>query len=355
MRYKWLFILLALWVVSLTVGCSPAPAPAPLAEPPAQEAPAEAVPEPEPEPAPVPESLLNGLPIDDAYKIRRPIAVMLDNHIGARPQAGLAQADVVVEALAEGEITRYMALFQSQDPETIGSVRSARPYFVDMALGYDALYVHAGGSPQALSDIVKLGVADIDSLHEGKVTFWRRNHKKAPHNLYTSPAAVRSAASARKYRTDWKGVAQQFAYEGLPKDGTAFRQVNLRFKEPRSSDKVGYTASFTVSLSDGRMMRSVNGQAHTDENTQAPVYAENLLILQAKHKVVDSAGRLDVSIIGTGEGYYCGGGQYWPIQWQKKDPAAQLTVKLADGSPLLMKPGVLWIEIFPTDRQLVFE
>lgn len=175
---KWLLPLCLTVILGLSA-CAPPAAPAVPEPPPAPEAPAEPV-VPEPEPVPEPGSLLNGLPLEEPLKIRRPIAVMLDNHIGARPQAGLAQADVVVEALAEGEITRYMALFQSRDPETIGSVRSARPYFVDLALGYDAYYVHAGGSPQALSDIVKKRVADVDSLHEGKATFWRRNHKKAP-------------------------------------------------------------------------------------------------------------------------------------------------------------------------------
>lgn len=350
---KWLLPLCLTVILGLSA-CAPPAAPAVPEPPPAPEAPAEPV-VPEPEPVPEPGSLLNGLPLEAPLKNSRPIAVMLDNHIGARPQAGLGQADVVVEALAEGEITRYMALFQSRDPETIGSVRSARPYFVDLALGYDAYYVHAGGSPQALSDIVKKRVADVDSLHEGKATFWRRNHKKAPHNLYTSPAAVRAAAGNRGYRSEWKGIDQQFGFEGNPTGGTAFRQVNLRFKEPRSSDKVGYTAAFTVSLESGVLARSVNGQTHVDEITGEAITAGNLLILKARHRVLDSAGRLEVDLIGSGEGYYCTGGQYWPIVWEKKEPSAQLVFKLADGTPLVMKPGVLWIEVFPTNKDVVFE
>lgn len=300
-------------------------------------------------------SLLNGLPLEEPLISRRPIAVMLDNHIGARPQAGIAEADVVVEAFAEGKITRYMAIFQSTDPETVGSVRSARPYFVDIALAYDAYYVHAGGSPQALSDIVKKGVADLDSLHEGKVTFWRKSHKRAPHNLYTSPQAVRAAAASRKYRTEWNGIPQVFAYEGVPEAGTAFSHVDLLFKAPDKSDSTGYTASFTVSSENGRLMRVVNGKQQVDETSDKPVYAENLIIQLAKHHTIDSQGRLDIDLIGSGSGFYCNAGGYWPITWEKRSSDSLTEYALVDGTPLKMKPGKVWIEVFPTDRPIEFK
>lgn len=322
--------------------------PAPVASP--------TVPAADPEPI-IPEigSLLNGLPLDDVLKTRRPIAVMLDNQANARPQAGLSEADVVLEALAEGQITRYLAIFQSADPETIGPVRSARPYYIDRALEYDAYYVHAGGSMQALGDVDRKGVADLDALHEGKITFWRKNHKKAPHNLYTSPEALRNAAAARKYRTDWKGIPQVFSHEGNPVNGTAFTQVDLRFKEPGKGDSTGYTASFAVFGADRRLMRTVNGRPHQDEITQEPLYAENLIIQLASHRVIDSEGRLEVELIGSGTGYYCQGGEYWPITWQKTASDTPTVYSLADGTALRMKPGKLWIEIFPLNKTLEFK
>lgn len=304
---------------------------------------------------PVIESLLNGLPVSDDKKHTRPIAVMLDNHIGARPQAGLSEADVVVEALVEGEITRYMALFQSKYPESIGPVRSARPYFVDMAQAYDAYYVHAGGSPDALDTIVRRGIPDIDSLHEGKVTFWRKNHKKAPHNLYTSAAAVQSAANARGYRTQWIDVPMQFHEGELPSDGTAFTRVVLKFKVPGTKDKTSYTASFTADSGDGRMSRQVNGKPHVDETTDLALYAENLIIQLADHRVLDAAGRLQIELIGSGDGYYCNKGRYWPIKWYKKDSKTPVEYSYAEGSPLHMPPGMLWIEIFPANKDVLFE
>lgn len=300
-------------------------------------------------------SLLNGLPVDETVVNRRPIAVMLDNQAMARPQAGLSEADVVMEILAEGQITRYMAIFQSQDPETIGPVRSARPYYIEKAQEYDAYYVHAGGSMQALSDVVQQGVADLDALHEGKITFWRKNHKKAPHNLYTSPEALRKAASARGYRTDWKGISQQFNQLDVPAGGIAFAQVDLHYKEPGKGDPTGYTSTFNYISESQPLMRSVNGKPHLDETTQKALYAQNLIIQMAKHRVIDSEGRLEVDLIGSGEGYYCRGGKYWEITWEKKRSEAPTTYTLTDGSPLVMKPGILWVEVFPTDKVIEFK
>ncbi len=324
-----------------------APAPEETAEP---SAPAEAAPV-----VPKAESLLNGLPVDAAVKTQRPIAVMLDNQAKARPQAGLSEADVVIEALAEGEITRYMAIFQSADPETIGPVRSARPYYIDKAQEYDAYYVHAGGSEEALGDVIRQGIADLDALHEGKVTFWRKNHKKAPHNLYTSPDALRNAAAARKYRTEWQGIPQAFGKDAGPSGGTPFTQVFLHFKEPGKGDSTGYTPSFTASAADQHLMRLVNGKPHLDETTQEPLYAENLIIQIAAHRVLDSEGRLDVKLIGNGTGFYCRGGEYWPITWEKSSPDAPTAYRLDGGEPLVMKPGKVWIEVFPTKKIVEFK
>lgn len=313
-------------------------------------------PPPEPEPV-IPEvgSFLNGLPLDDQVKFRRPIAVMLDNQVKARPQAGLSEADVVIEAMAEGQITRYMAIFQSKDPQIIGPVRSARPYFIEKAMEYDAYYVHVGGSAQALSDVKKRGIADIDALREGRVTFWRKSHKKAPHNMYTSPEAIRNATAARKYKTEWDSIPQTFSNEDTPTGGTAFSQVGLHYKDPGKGDSTGYTPVFVVSQGDSRMMRSVNGKPHLDETTQEPLYAENLIIQNADHRVIDSEGRLDVDLVGDGTGFYCSAGEYWPITWTKKSPETPTVFSLVDGTPLMMKPGKLWVEIFPTKKTIEFK
>src|SRR5581483_6348891 len=110
-------------------------------------------------------STLTGLPVDPSVNKRQVTAVMIENSLDARPQSGLDQAGIVFEALAEGGVTRFMALFQDTQPDYIGPVRSARPYYIQWLLGYDAAYAHVGGSPDALNDITAWHVKDLNQFY----------------------------------------------------------------------------------------------------------------------------------------------------------------------------------------------
>ena len=131
----------------------------------------------------------------------RPIAVMIDNHSDAWPQAGLNQAYMVYEIIVEGGETRLMALFKGVDLDKIGPVRSARHYFIDYAMENDAIYVHFGQSPQAQSDIKKYDIDDINGIAEDGTTFWRVKDKYAPHNAVTSTEKLLESAKSKNYRT----------------------------------------------------------------------------------------------------------------------------------------------------------
>ena len=129
----------------------------------------------------------------------RPIAVMIDNHSGAWPQANLNKAYMVYEIVVEGGETRLMALFKGQNLEKIGPVRSSRHYFLDYALENDAIYVHHGWSPQAKSDISSLGVNNINGIQESSSNFWRVKDKSAPHNLFTSTESILKISERKGY------------------------------------------------------------------------------------------------------------------------------------------------------------
>ena len=131
----------------------------------------------------------------------RPFAVMIDNHSDAWPQAGLKNAYMVYEIIAEGGETRLMALFKGVNVEKIGPVRSARHYFIDYAMENDAIYVHFGQSPQAESDIKKFSINDINGIAEDGTTFWRTKDKAAPHNALTSTEKLLKSAKSKKYKT----------------------------------------------------------------------------------------------------------------------------------------------------------
>lgn len=141
-------------------------------------------------------STLTGVQVDPVLNKRGVTAVMIENSLDARPQSGLLDAGVVYEAIAEGGITRFMALFQEGQPSYIGPVRSARPYYVEWLAPYGATYAHAGGSPEAISLISTLGIKDMDHGANGN-SYTRVDTRFAPHNLYTSMANL-DAIRAKK-------------------------------------------------------------------------------------------------------------------------------------------------------------
>lgn len=121
---------------------------------------------------------------------KKPVtAIMIENSVDARPQSGLYDADMVVEAVAEGGISRFVALYQQGNPASIGPIRSARPYYVEIARTFDAAFVHAGGSPDGLQRITGLGVKDM-SAFEDNGTYVRTEDRAAPHNLYSAMSNI---------------------------------------------------------------------------------------------------------------------------------------------------------------------
>ena len=131
----------------------------------------------------------------------RPIAVMIDNHKSAWPQAGLNDAYLVYEIIVEGGETRLMPVFKGVNLEKIGPVRSSRHYFLDYALENGAIYVHYGGSPQAETDIKKLKVNNINGIAQSAKDFWRVKDKKSPHNAVTSTKNILQMAEEKGYKT----------------------------------------------------------------------------------------------------------------------------------------------------------
>ena len=138
-------------------------------------------------PKQIEKKIVKKLKIVDENSKTRPIAVMINNNHQAWPHAGLDDAYITYEIIAEGGITRIMAVFKDKDTAKIGSVRSSRPYYLDYALENDAIYVHYGWSEDAKSDISSLGVDNINGMTDTN-TFWRDTSlkKASEHTAFTS-------------------------------------------------------------------------------------------------------------------------------------------------------------------------
>lgn len=282
-----------------------------------------------------------------------PVAIMLDNNSLARPQSGLALADFIYEAPVEGGATRLMAIMNLNKTEVeIGPVRSARPYFVNWAAEFDALYVHAGGSPEALSLIGSSPVKDLNEISGyGPVYFYRNKQKLAPHNLYTNTENLRQALVDFKLDQIERGVYDNFIYsQSVPNIVVTSTEVVVDF-----SEGLVYDARFVYSLDKKIYYRYDNNLTKIDFATKLPIEISNIIIqLIPPEIVLDNLGRLSLTITGKGNGYLLQAGSKQEITWHKESGFSP-TKFFNQSKEIELLPGVTWILIVPTDREVFFE
>jgi hypothetical protein len=289
---------------------------------------------------------LTGLPTDKEVK-SRPLMVMVENAPQARPQTGLDQADIVYEILAEGEITRFVSVFQSHEAKTIGPVRSIRPYFVEIGDALDAVIVHAGWSQEAMDMMAGRKLAHLDEVYGDGAYYWRATDRKAPHNLYTSVDKMKQGAEARKFRSEWNGPLLTFAKDGQSKlTGAAVHYIQIPYIQ-------GYFASYEYNAAEGMYMRSMEGKPHLDKETGKQLKTKNLLVLESKHKIIDKEGRRTVDVFGPGKGLILQEGKSQQITWERKNGMLRAYDDTGKEVPLL--PGNTWVQIVPEGTTLNME
>lgn len=284
-------------------------------------------------------SPLSGIYAEEDKVDRRPLTVVFDNQFGARPQAGLIDAEIAYEFLAEGDITRYLGVFLINEPETIGPIRSARPYLVEKALEYDSYFVHVGGSNQAFADIKNKKVADIDATRRGNDVFWRKNHKKMPHNLYSSYQALKKAADRSNFREEPQFDGFKFNPSFTPmEEGESANNIRIKYSKTNE-------ASYTYDRKDQIYIRHYNGTEHKDEITGQTLTATNIIIQQVAAKVIDDQLRLEMATVGEGSAKYISGGKAIDIRWKKGSYEGATKYYYETGEELILNPGKTWIQV----------
>lgn len=289
---------------------------------------------------------LTGLMTDDEEAVgSRPVAVVINNDPKARPQSGLNEADIIYEMLTEGGITRYMAIFQSEKPDMIGPVRSARPYFIELANGYDAFFVAHGYSPEAKA-MLDSGVIDhINGIAYDGTLFQRVSFRKAPHNSYISYENIKKGAEKAQYSLEQMSSPLLFLSED---------EVNqIQGDEQSHEITVHYNNSYSVTYyydeSEKQYTRYIGQEQTVDYETNEPLTLENIFIVEANHRVVDDAGRREIDITSGGNAILLQNGMVRYVQWTNKD--GRIVPTTSDGDVGLV-PGKTWIHFIPTNPGL---
>lgn len=295
----------------------------------------------------------SNLKIVDLNSKTRPYAVMINNLGVARPlQSGLQDAMIIYEMIVEGGLTRYMAVFQDQNTERIGSIRSARHYFLDYALENDAIYVHHGNSPQAAADFKTLNIDRI-SVDASK-TGWRDKslNVSTEHTLFTSIAKLNNGVG-NKRKTRNKDFLLNYSETPIDlstKEG-AIKANNIEITYSGS-----VKTSYEYDESAQNYKRSVNGKAHTDYVTKKQYTFKNIITYQVSNTSLnDGSGkdRQTLDNIGSGEGYYITNGYAIPITWSKSSRSSQTVYKYKDGTEIDVNDGNTFIQIQPKGKNLI--
>lgn len=283
-------------------------------------------------------SALDGLPVSSTEKINpNVVGVMIDNYLYARPQSGLLAAKIVYEAPAEGGTTRYFAIFDSeQNIEKVGPVRSARPYFIDWLREYDGLYMHCGGSPEALTILKNGTVFDLNEMTNG-LYYWRDSSRFAPHNLYTSSEKWNKALVARSEDKKIFNNAWQFG----EMSSSTFEIVKIVSIEYAPD----YIVGWHYEQNKKNYVRYVNDVISREDKID--LVADSVVIQYVKLRVVDDYGRKEITTDGQGDLRLLRDGTMVRGVWKKENGRTRFYD--ITGQELKLKPGKIWIQIVPKE------
>lgn len=293
-------------------------------------------------------SPLTGIELGDEAATKRQVtAIMLENSPDSRPQSGLKDAGVVFEAIAEGGITRFIALYQEAQPALIGPVRSVRPYYVEWAAGFDPAVAHIGGSARALQMIRSgnYGV-DIDQFFNAGA-YWRATDRYAPHNVYTNFDRLNALETAKGK------TSSSFTFSP---------RINEKKVETPNATAINmavsygsYIVDYAYDAASNSYIRKQGGVNHTDrESGQIQPKVAIAMRVQMTNGFEDG-NREQIATTGSGQAYIFQNGTVIEATWNKPDARAPLKFTTADGKEVPLVRGQTWITAVPAQKNISWQ
>jgi hypothetical protein len=276
----------------------------------------------------------------------RAVAVMINNHPKARPQSGLNKADIVYELLAEGDVTRFLAVFQSEKPDNMGPVRSARDYYIDIAKGLDALFIAHGYSEEAKELLERDFVDNLNGMVYDGTLFKRASFRDAPHNSYITYENVLKGAKEKKYSINQSPPEFQFLSEEDSKSvmGNDAKSVMISY----SASGV-FNSTYEYDESVGKYKRYSDGDQTIDYETKKPILVDNLFIIETTHQVIDEAAHKEIDLQSGGSGYLVQKGKVMEVEWKNDNG---LLVPIRNGEVVPFVQGKTWVNVVPANPGL---
>lgn len=293
----------------------------------------------------------NVLPEDTG---KRPVAVMINNLKQAQGvQSSLADADIIFESLAEGGISRLMAVFNDlSDVGQIGTVRSARYTYAQLALSLDALYVHCGMDdvytrPYCNSE----GVSFFDLGARG-YSFRESNGLAYEHTLYTTGEKLLSGFEKADFRTDVKDSYNTTYFSfNKPDEDKEYQNKCTALEIPMSAS---YINRFVFNTNTKKYVRYIDGSPQKDIKTGKETAVDNVLVLYDYYSYFSDGYHLRASLT-SGSGIYFSPEGYCNVKWSKGAAGNRFTLTDEQGNPFSLNAGTSWVAIAPSGDQVSIE
>jgi len=298
------------------------------------------------------EAKLDGTQVGESAAKRRPLAVVIENHAEARPQAGLSEASIVYEAIAEGGITRFLAIFGSNLPQKVGPVRSARTFFVEWVLDYDALFAHVGGSKDGLALVRSTNAADLDQFGLGARAYQRepKTGVATEHTMFGFPEKLYQAAKNFKKYAVTEGKFNPWLFKNDPapnSDGLgAGQSVVVDFSQP------SYKVTWNYNKASNSYLRVQNSTPHKDAISGKQLTAKNLVLMQVARRLVEQEEGptvFDFDLTGKGKATMFQDGKQIDGSWRDSGVGKRVVFTDNEGNEIKMNRGATWIEVVNPD------
>lgn len=300
-----------------------------------------------PKPKQVYYSPLTGLPVANESDRSKPVTgIMIENSPDARPQSGIKQAEVVYEAIAEGGITRFLAIYQQDKPQLIGPVRSIRPYYLDWLQPYNASIAHVGGSALALQQVRNGTWRDIDQFFNGN-SYWRASDRYAPHNVYTSFAKLDALNQSKGYTSSTP--KELLRGDTKPAATPTASSISVHISGPT------YDSSYTYNTTDNTYTRSQGGAVMTDREEGAITPKVVIVMTVQQQEIWEETWRESMQTTGEGKAVIFQNGTATEATWHKATSSDQLSFTDANGQQVELARGQTWITAIPPDRSVTWQ
>lgn len=300
-------------------------------------------------------SQLTGNEVSEEESKRPILGIMIENSNAARPQSGLDSAGIVFETVSEGGVTRYLALYQENQPDEIGPVRSLRPYFLDWSMGFDASIAHVGGSAEALELAEK---RDAKSLNQFQYSdpYYRTEDRQPPHNMYVKTDGLRKLQKELQHSTS--------VFDNIPREDEKSSAENQQNSSTETDDrpdpgeegaeiiKINFSgpdflAEFRYNMESKNYSRYLAGEPHIDRLTNQPITVKNLVILQTASE--DSRNG-NSKALGEGRALIFREGVVVEAKWRLDEFDERVKILGNDNEQIPLSKGDIWFAVLSEDK-----